>query len=351
MDEPLSGGPRTPSHVRGLDAARPLFRPDGVPRIVDRSDPAAHPRRRRHARPSRGHAAERTSIGVFAPNDAYFTCVVEDAIYAARPGATGRAAARERQRGLRVRDGSLIVFPPGEPNGQWIDTSGAQQLSVAGFAPYTPTPPRGCSTSRARALRPRRDRTVTALQPVPPGTQPDEIAAVVGDKLTMLRGESGDEREPRRRRRRYRRQLHAGRARHGSPVPQGLQVVPAGAAARAGLPRRLRGSSSRTPYETVPASGSGFTSYELSEDLWIVTDAAGNAAAQTDSDPARHHQPGRGGRPHVRAVRKTRSSVLYVDEDDGARDRRRERDRSRARVELPGDGPRPPLRHASCVVF
>ena len=243
-------------------------------------------------------------VGVFAPNDAYF--VVEDAIYAPRPGATGAPLPASATVGYAFET-SLIVFPPGEPNGQWIDTSGAQ-LSVAGFAPYTPTPAGLLDIqSELYALG---DRTVTALQPVPPGTQPDEIAAVVGDRLTMLRANqatsaslvdaAGDT---------------VGSYTPGapvtSPVPQGLQIVPAGGGARWLTPSTSWVVFENT-YETVPASGSGFTSYELSEDLWIVTDAAGNAAAQTI--PIRHvttSQAAVDARTYVPSG--DGSSVLYVD--------------------------------------
>ena len=157
---------------------------------------------------------------------------------------------------------SMLVFPSGEPNGQWIDTSG-KPLSVAGFAPYTSTP--AGLLDIQNELYALGDRSVTALQPVPAGTQADEIAALVGDKLTMLRADDATTASL----------VDAAGNTVGSyppgapitsPVPEGLQIVPAGGGASWLTPSTSWVVFENT-YETVPANGSGFTSYELSEYL------------------------------------------------------------------------------------
>ena len=94
------------------------------------------------------------------------------------------------------------------------------------------------------------------------------------------------------------------------PAPQGLQIVSGDGGAH-WLTPSVSWVIFQNNYETAPAGG-GFQSYELSEDLWILTDAAGQAASQTI--PIRHITTSRAiadARTYVPSVDGT--SVFYLD--------------------------------------
>jgi len=250
-----------------------------------------------------GECGAENFVAAFAPNDSYF--VLQGNIYAARRGVAGVPVPP----GATVASAfetSLIVFEPGDELGRWIDTSGAP-LSVAGYAPYTGTPA-GLLDIQGE-LYALGDRKVSAVQRVPSGTQPGEIAAAVGDGLLMLKANQATSA----------RLVDAAGHTVGSyapaapltnPAPQGLQIVNGGGGAR-----WLTASASwvlfQNNYETTPAGG-GFQSYELSEDLWILTDTAGKAAARTI--PIRHIETSRAitdARTYVPSSDGT--SVFYLD--------------------------------------
>jgi hypothetical protein len=224
-----------------------------------------------------GECGAENFVAAFAPNDSYF--VLQDNIYPARPDVAGVPVPPGGTVGSAFET-SLIIFETGDQVGRWIDTSGAP-LSVGGYAPYTGTPA-GLLDIQGE-LYALGDRKVSAVQPVPPGTQPDEIAAVVGDGLVMLKADQTTS---------ARLVDAAGHAVGSyapgapvtSPAPQGLQIVAGGGGAR-WLTPAASWVLFQNMYETAPTGG-GFQGYELSEDLWILTDAAGKAAAHTI--PIRH---------------------------------------------------------------
>jgi hypothetical protein len=127
-------------------------------------------------------------VYAFSPNDSYF--ILQDqttalTIYPAQPGAAGVQVSPGGLVG-HAFETSLIVFDTqgADPNlGRWIDTSGAP-LTVAGYAPYTGTPA-GLLDIQGRLFA-LADRSVNAVQAMPPGAQPEEIAGLVGNGLVVL---------------------------------------------------------------------------------------------------------------------------------------------------------------------
>lgn len=215
----------------------------------------------------------------FAPDDSYF--VVQNrttalTLHPARPGAAGVPVSAGGIVGSAFET-SLIVFDTqGDPNlGRWIDTTGTE-LSIAGYAPYTGTPA-GLLDIQGN-LYALADRKVSAVQTVPPGAEPEDIAAVIGDGLVLLRAEQAA----------TARLVDAAGHVVGSyaadpPLttspPPGLQVISSIGG------RSLTKSGAwvviQNVYETMPTDGSsGFQTYELSEDLWVLTDGDGKPASK-----------------------------------------------------------------------
>jgi hypothetical protein len=252
-------------------------------------------------------------VYAFAPDDSYF--VLQDqttalTVYPARPGATGVQVSPGGLVG-HAFETSLIVFDTqgDDPNlGRWIDTSGAP-LTVAGYAPYTGTPA-GLLDIQGRLFA-LADRKVNLMQAMPPGAQPEEIAGLVGDGLVVLEADqatsarlvdaAGDVVG-----------TYAPGAPITSPAPAGLQIVRVGSGAARWLTKAGAWILFQNTYGTPPPEGDGFQSYELSDDLWLLTDGAGNPVAKTV--PIRHIAT-------AQAVADTRTyvpsgdgkSVLYVE--------------------------------------
>jgi hypothetical protein len=233
-----------------------------------------------------GDCSARHFVYAFAPDDSYFVLQDQAAaltLYPARPGAAGVPLSAGGIVGSAFET-SLIVFDTQAPNpnlGRWLDTSGAA-LSVAGYTPYTGTPA-GLLDIQGELFA-LGDRRVNALQAVPPGAQPDEIAAVLGDGLVVLRADGATSAR-----------LvdaagnlvgsYAAGAPITSPTPPGLQIV-SGSGARS-LTTAGAWVLFQNMYGTAPANGGdGFQTYELSEDLWLLTDGTGKPVSQTI--PIRH---------------------------------------------------------------
>lgn len=221
-------------------------------------------------------------VYAFAPDDSYF--VYQDhttalTLYAAQPGATGVPVSPGGIVGSAFET-SLIVFDTqgADPSlGRWIDTSGAP-LTVAGYAPYTGTP--AGLLDIGGQLFALADRSVKAVQAMPPGAQPEEIAGLVGDGLVVLEASAATSAR-----------LvdatgnlvgsYAPPAPITSPAPAGLQIIPVSGA------RSLTKAGAwilfQSVYGTPPPQGDGFQSVELSDELWLLTDADGKPAARTVS--------------------------------------------------------------------
>jgi hypothetical protein len=258
----------TTCHGSSTGATRPVIvRADGT-RIFDDGDCGA------------GHF-----VYAFAPNDSYF--VLQDratalTLYPARPGAEGVPMSPGGIVGSAFET-SLIVFDTqGDPNiGRWVDTS-SKPLSVAGYAPYTGTPA-GLLDIQGK-LYALGDRKVSAVQAVPPGARPEEIAAIVGDGLVVLKANqaatahlvdaAGNDVG-----------TYAADAPLTTSPPRGLQILSSTGA------RWLTTAGAwvlfQNVYGTTPIDGGdGFQTYELSEDLWLLTDGAGKPASK--KLPIRH---------------------------------------------------------------
>jgi hypothetical protein len=223
-------------------------------------------------------------VYAIAPNDSYF--VLQDSttaltLYPAQPGAAGVPVSAGGIVGAAFET-SLIVFDTADANlGRWIDTSGAA-LSVEGYAPYTGTPS-GLLDIQGQLFE-LGDRKVSAVQAVPPGAPPNQIAAVVGDGLVVLRAEQATSA----------RLVDAAGNVVGSytppapitiPTPAGSQIVAASGA------RWLTTAGAWVLFQNMygtaaPNGADGFPTYELSEDLWLLTDGAGKPVSQTI--PIRH---------------------------------------------------------------
>ena len=258
-----------------------------------------------------GDCGARSFVYAFAPDDSYF--VLQDGataltVHAARPGATGVPVSPGGVVGSAFET-SLIVFDTqGEPDlGRWIDTTGAP-LTVAGYAPYTGTPA-GLLDIQG-GLFALADRSVNAVQAVPPGAQPEEIAGLVGDGLVVLDAYQATSA-----------QLvdatgalvgtYAPGAPLANPAPAGLQIV------RGSGARWLAKTGAWILFQNVygtppPNGGDGMQSVEASDDLWLLTDGAGKPLAKTV--PIRHiatDQAIANGRTYVPSG--DGKSVLYVE--------------------------------------
>jgi len=253
-------------------------------------------------------------VYAFAPNGSYF--VFQDqatalTLYPAQPGAKGVTVSPAGLVGSAFET-SLIVFDTqgGNPNlGRWIDTSGAP-LTVAGYAPYTGTP--AGLLDIGGQLVALADRRVNPVQAMPAGAQPEEIAGLAGDGLVVLEASQDTS---------ARLVDAAGNvlgtytppAPITSPVPDGLQVIRVGNGAARWLTKTGSWILFESSYGTPPPGGDGFQTYELSDELWLLTDSDGKAAVKTV--PIRHIPTGQSGVADERSYVASGDgkSVIYVD--------------------------------------